>query len=422
MNGQTGEQLAVLEVRAREAGHLALLEWARQFDGERTWALEDCRNLSGALERVLLAAGERVLRVPPKLMASERKKSRSFGKSDSIDALAIARAALREPDLPEASEPGVEREFGLLSDHRDDLIQEGTRYQRRLRWHLHEIDPDLAPAARGAAKRTNLDRLARQLARMDQSAQVRICRELVRRIRELAKRVSELDRELAALVREQNTSLLEIPGCGVITAARILAEVGDVGRFSTEAKLASYAGVAPLDASSGRQKRHRLNRTGNRQLNRAIFTIADPDPYPPASPRLHEPPHRRRQDPPRSPPGPQAPAHPHHLPRPQRFGAPPGARHPHPHELTNNDIGATESEGSLTDGAAAALCPTCWRRCSPCIHSADVRTGTTSRSQADGRTTTPNRAAEAMRPAAGWERLPPSSASKAASHRASSDG
>ena len=274
VNAATGEQLGVLEVRAREAGHLALLEWAREFDGERTWALEDCRNLSGALERVLLAAGERVLRVPPKLMASERKKSRSFGKSDSIDALAIARAALREPDLPEASVPGVEREFGLLSDHRDDLIQEGTRYQRRLRWHLHEIDPDLAPAARGAAKRTNLDRLARQLARMDQSAQVRICRELVRRIRELAKRVSELDRELASMVREQNTALLEIPGCGVITAARILAEVGDVGRFSTEAKLASYAGVAPLDASSGRQKRHRLNRTGNRQLNRAIFTIA----------------------------------------------------------------------------------------------------------------------------------------------------
>jgi transposase len=132
-----------------------------------------------------------------------------------------------------------------------------------LRWHLHEIDPDLAPAARGAAKRTNLDRLARQLARMEQTAQVRICRELVRRIR-----------ELAGLVREQNTGLLEIPGCGVNTAARILAEDGDVGRFSNEAKLASYAGVAPLDASSGRQKRHRLNRTGNRQLNRAIFTIA----------------------------------------------------------------------------------------------------------------------------------------------------
>jgi transposase len=274
VNAATGEQLGVREVRAREPGHRALLAWVRQFGDERTWALEDCRNLSGGLEQLLLAEGERVLRVPPKLMASERKTVRSFGKSDAIDALAIARAALREPGLPQARTPGPERELGLLSDHRDDLIQEGTRYQRRLRWHLHEIDPDLAPAARGAAKRSNLDRLARQLARMEQGAQVRICRELIRRIRELAKRVAELDRELARLVKAQHTGLLEIPGCGVITAARILAEVAGVERFDNEAKLASYAGVAPLDASSGRQKRHRLNRTGNRQLNRAIFTIA----------------------------------------------------------------------------------------------------------------------------------------------------
>lgn len=274
VNGQTGEQLAVKEVRAREPGHHVLLAWARQLGAERVWALEDCRNLSGGLERLLLSAGERVLRVPPKLMATERKKVRSFGKSDAIDALAVARAAIREPDLPEARAPGAERELGLLSDHRDDLIQEGTRYQRRLRWHLHEIDPDLAPAARGVAKNANLDRLARQLARMPQGAQVRICRELIRRIRELAKRVSGLDRELAVLVREQKTGLLELPGCGTITAARILAEVAGIDRFATEARLASYAGVAPLDASSGRQKRHRLNRSGNRQLNRAIFTIA----------------------------------------------------------------------------------------------------------------------------------------------------
>jgi transposase len=222
----------------------------------------------------LLAAGERVLRVPPKLMASQRKTVRSFGKSDAIDALAVARAGLREPDLPEARPAGPERELGLLADHRDDLVQEGTRYQRRLRWHLHELDPDLAPALRGAAKDRNLDRISRRLARMEQTAQVRICRELVRRIRELARRVAELTRELARLVRAQNTRLLELPGCGVVTAARILAEVAGIERFASEARLASYAGVAPLDASSGRQQRHRLNRAGNRQLNRALYTIA----------------------------------------------------------------------------------------------------------------------------------------------------
>ena len=274
VNRQTAERLALLEVPARQAGHERLLAWATELGGERIWAIEDCRQLSGGLERLLLEAGERVLRVPPKLMASQRKAVRSFGKSDAIDALAVARAAIREPDLPEARLEGPERELRLLSDFRDDLVQEGTRYQRRLRWHLHEIDPDLAPPARGMAAPRNLQRVGRRLARMEQAPLVRICRELIRRIRELAKRVGELNRELAALVARQQPELLEIPGCGVITAARILAEVAGIDRFASEARLASYAGVAPLDASSGRQQRHRLNRTGNRQLNRALYTIA----------------------------------------------------------------------------------------------------------------------------------------------------
>lgn len=274
VNRLTAERLAVLEVPARAAGHAQLLAWAGQFDSERVWAIEDCRQFSGVLEQFLVAAGERVLRVPPKLMASERKTARSFGKSDPIDALAVARAAIREPDLPEAPPDGPERELRLLSDHRDDLVQEATRWQRRLRGHLHQLDPDLVPALRGMAKARNLDRVTRRLARMPQGAQVRICRELVRRIRELARAISAVDRELAAWLRDRHTPLLEIPGCGTITAARILAEVADVHRFATEARLASYAGVAPLDASSGRQKRHRLNRTGNRRLNRALYTIA----------------------------------------------------------------------------------------------------------------------------------------------------
>ena len=275
VNRATGEHLGTLEVRAREMGHAQLLAWVLAFgDSERLWAIEDCRVLSSGLERSLLAADERVVRVPPKLMASSRKTVRSFGKSDPIDALAVARAALREPDLPRAQLAGPARELRLLSDHRDDLVQDGTRYQRRLRWHLHELDPDMAPALRGMAKDANLQRLARQLARMEQGAQVVICRELLRRIRELARRVAELTKQLAGLVRKLNPALLELPGCGVITAARILAEVDDIGRFANEARLASYAGVAPLDASSGRQQRHRLNRSGNRRLNRALYTIA----------------------------------------------------------------------------------------------------------------------------------------------------
>ena len=103
---------------------------------------------------------------------------------------------------------------------------------------------------------------------------LRICRELLSRIRELTVQVRALQRDLRPLVARHAPALLAVPGVGTINAARLLAEVADVRRFRTEAQLALYAGVAPLDASSGRQQRHRLNRSGNRQLNAALHMIA----------------------------------------------------------------------------------------------------------------------------------------------------
>jgi transposase len=274
VNRQTAELLEQRTVDARDHGHQQLLDWAIGLDDDRVWAIEDARNLSGALERHLLGAGERVLRVPPKLMAAQRKSARTFSKSDPIDALAVARAAIREPDLPEATLPGIEYEIGLLVDHRNDLVTDSTGHQRRLRWHLHELDPDLKIPASGLTNPANLQKIARRLQRLEQTTQVRICRELVRRIAELNRRAAEIKRELAQLVKANAPQLLEIVGCGPLCAAAILAEVAGINRFRTEAQLAAYAGVAPLDASSGRQQRHRLNRTGNRQLNRTLHVIA----------------------------------------------------------------------------------------------------------------------------------------------------
>jgi transposase len=139
----TGELRGERRVRARQQGHEQLLLWARGLDSERLWALEDCRQVSGALERFLLVRGERVVRVPPRLRGEARKSGRERGKSDAIDALAVARAALREHELPSAQRAGPEREIRLLHDHRDDLVAERTRIQNRLRWHLHDLDPDL---------------------------------------------------------------------------------------------------------------------------------------------------------------------------------------------------------------------------------------------------------------------------------------
>lgn len=274
IDASTGELGGESTVSARSSGHEQLLAWARSLAEERLWALEDCRHVSVSLERFLIAAGEQVVRVPPKLMAGARRAARSHGKSDAIDALAVARAYLREPDLPIAGLGGPERQVRLLCDHREDLVCERTRIQQRLRWHLHELQPELELPAGCLDRQVWLERLARRLARFEQTTQVRICRELVSRCRELSRRVSELERELRGLVETHAAALLELPGCGVLTAAKLIGETAGVERFASDSKLAMHAGAAPLPASSGARQRHRLNRSGNRQLNCALHRMA----------------------------------------------------------------------------------------------------------------------------------------------------
>ena len=264
---------AVAEVTAADGGDL--LAWATSLTGERLWAVEDCRQLTGALERDLIAAGERLVRVPPKLMAPQRRAGRTRGKSDPIDALAVARATLREPrlDHPRPGEQAM-RELKLLVDHRDDLVDERRRAQQRLRWHLHDFDPQLAVPPGGLDRRLWLDRVARRLGRAEQTVQVRIARELVSRCRSLTRTILELDRELQQRTSATSPALLALPGCGALSAAKLLGEIGPIERFQTDAQLARHAGVAPLEASSGKHRRHRLDRGGNRQLNCALHRIA----------------------------------------------------------------------------------------------------------------------------------------------------
>lgn len=273
---QVGAQLgAARTFRTTDAGHLQLLRWAQREHGQEVvFAVEDCRHLTTRLERALLAAGARVLRVPPKLMAGVRQSARTRGKSDPIDALAIARAALREPNLPVAEHTHASREIKLLVDHREDLVGQRTQAQNRLRWHLHELDPTVNPAKRSLDRTVTLDRVQAALEQMPATTVRRIALELVTDIRALTVRINALERELRDLVRQQAPQLLELPGCGVLTAAKILGETANPGQFRSEACFAMHAGVAPIPASSGRTNRHRLARGGNRQLNCALHRIA----------------------------------------------------------------------------------------------------------------------------------------------------
>jgi transposase len=270
---EQGRQLAERTIASCSSEHPAVLAWAARFGARRLWAVEDCRHLSRRLERDLLAAGERVLRVPPKLMAHARDGARTYGKSDAIDALAVARAALREPHLPCARLDGAERELRLLVDHREDLVAERTRASNRLRWHLHELDPTLEPAPGALRRLRTLERLACELE-AGQGLVARLARELVERCRQLTLQIQALEQEIAARLPTLAPSLLAIPGCGTLTAAKILGETAGIDRFHSSAAYARHNGTAPLPVSSAGVPRHRLSRTGNRQLNAALHRIA----------------------------------------------------------------------------------------------------------------------------------------------------
>src|SRR6266545_273063 len=255
---QTGELRRERTVRAGEQGHEQLLAWARMLDRERLWALEDCRHVSSAFERFLLGHGERVVRVPPRLMGEARKGGRSYGKSDAIDALAVARAALREPELPVARLDGPSRELRLLVDHREDLVRERTGHINRLRWHLHELDPSWDPTPRSLVRYKQLDVLRARLEALEGMV-AHIARDLVGRIRDLTVQANALELEIVQRARSLTPSLLELAGVGGLTAAKLVAEVADVRRFRSKDAFARHNGTAPLPVWSANRVRHRLS-------------------------------------------------------------------------------------------------------------------------------------------------------------------
>lgn len=271
---EAGRQLGTKTTLATTTeAHLDLVRWAERFGTDRRWAVEDCRHLSRRLEADLLAAGEEIVRVPPKLMAHARDSARTYGKSDPIDALAVARAALREHGLPIARLDGPSRELRLLVDHREDLVRERTGHINRLRWHLHELDPSLDPTPRSLVRFTQLDALTARLEGVE-GVLVRIARELIEAIRDLTVKANALEREILERVRSLAPRLLTLAGVGGLTAAKIVAEVADVRRFRSRDAFARHNGTAPLPVWSANRIRHRLSRTGNRQLNAAIHRMA----------------------------------------------------------------------------------------------------------------------------------------------------
>ena len=242
------------------------------------WAIEDCRHVSRRLEQALIAAGERVVRVPPQRMGASRRGEREPGKSDEIDALAIARAVVKDgvESFPAAHLDEQAMEIRLLSDHRRDLVAERRRVQNRLRWHLLDLSPELERSLRRGSldKPRQLERVDRRLRRMPACARVRVAREQVARLRALSREVDALAQELLVLVEAHRPQLLAETGCGALTAAVLIGRTAGAERFPSDASFARLTGTAPIPCSSGQRDRHRLDRGGDRQLNSALHVIA----------------------------------------------------------------------------------------------------------------------------------------------------
>ena len=273
---ELGVEISHRTTPARPVGNGQLLEWARALDSERVWVIEDVRNVSGSLERFLIDRGETVVRLAALLMAGARRGSRLRGKSDPIDALSIARAALREgvENLPTARLAGPEREIRQLALYRERLLDMRTRLSNELRWQLHDLWPDWEVPAKAFTHVGWQTQIASRLARAEQSTQVMIARDMIRRIRELSRATKDLYDKLAALVKTVAPQLLAEPGIGVLLAAKFIGEIAGIDRFTSDAQLARLAGCAPIPASSGRSDRYRLDPGGNRRLNSAFYMLA----------------------------------------------------------------------------------------------------------------------------------------------------
>jgi transposase len=213
-----------------------------------------------------------VREVPPHLTRRARR-TYAKGKSDALDGLLIARVVARDEKLPRLRFDAASDELKALVDHREALIAEASRHRNR----AHALLIQIRPGYQRAVPALNSDRRitkAEELVARDRSVRGRLVRDYLARLRELTKTVDELEKEIEVMVRAAGTRLTELAGIGVIVAAQILGEVGDVKRLSSQASFGSLSGTAPIPASSGRTTRWRLNRGGNRKLNYAIHMMA----------------------------------------------------------------------------------------------------------------------------------------------------
>ena len=271
--GAAEEPLGEVRVRACPAQAERLVAWAASWP-ERTWAVEGAGGLGHLLAQQLVAAGERVLDVQPKLGARVRLLATgASNKNDPNDALSVAVAALRSKTKREVAAEDHAAVLKVWSRRHRNL----GRARNQAACRLHAVLCDLVPG--GVAKEItagHATRILESITPSDPVAQARceLAAEFLDDIRRLDAQMGESKKKLATAVRASGTTVTEIFGVGPVIAATIIGDVASVSRFASRDRFAAYNGTAPVEVSSGDKKIHRLSRRGNRRINHAIHMAA----------------------------------------------------------------------------------------------------------------------------------------------------
>lgn len=271
---EAGRPVAVTELANTEAGFEALAALLSEHSVDRV-GIEGSGNYGrGAAIRLVAVGGIEVVEVPPSLTSRERSGRPGAGKTDPVDAVAIARITAREPGLPPVRlAVGQAADLRALADYRAQLVAERTALACRTHAELHGLRPGYqrrvprltAPAFIAAAG---------QLLAGDDSVRAELTRRRLGRLSELTAEIKEVTALITVAVEQVKTGLSDLYGLGPVGAATILGQVVDIRRYRSRHAFAAANGTAPIPASSGRTSRHRLNRSGNRTLNRVLYTMA----------------------------------------------------------------------------------------------------------------------------------------------------
>jgi transposase len=272
----SGGVLATRTVRADPDGYQAALAFADEHapSRRRAWALEGTGSYGAGLARVLVALDERVFEID----RPNKSTKRTNGKSDELDAIRAARTALGRERLAIPRVGVTHDALRVLLTARHGIVDTRTETVNRLRAHVETAPDGLRERLRGKTLPALLRavRALRQLsdAPADVGAVILVVQMLARQIEQLSADADQLEREMQMIVSDAAPQLLAQCGVGTISAAQLLVSRGQPGRIRSQAAFAQLAGAAPIPASSGLTQRHRLNRGGDRQLNRALYTIA----------------------------------------------------------------------------------------------------------------------------------------------------